>query len=55
MLSCFRQSRIPLIAKAADGDSDQPLYRLDLRAYDLWALGADVPAGLMCRQRVVVV
>lgn len=55
LLSCFRQSRIPLIAKAADGDPGHPLYRLDLRAYDLWALGADMPAGLMCRQRVVVV
>ncbi len=48
----LRQSRVRVIAKAADGDFTDPLYRLDERAYDLWALGAGLPAGLMARQRV---
>ena len=50
----LKESRIPVIAKAADGDLQHPLYQLDLRAYDLWALGAGLPAGLMLRQGVTV-
>lgn len=53
LLSAFRQSRIPVIAKAADGDLQNPLYTLDNTAYDLWALGAGLPAGLMLRTNVV--
>lgn len=55
MLSLLRESAIPVIAKAADGDRSDPLYALDLRAYDLWALGAGLPCGLMLRQGVTVV
>ena len=51
----FRQSGIPVISKAADGDRMSECYQLDLRAYDLWALGAGVSAGLMLRQGVVIV
>lgn len=51
----FKASGIPVIAKAADGNRSHALYQLDLRAYDLWALGAGIPAGLMLRQPVVVV
>ena len=54
MLAALNQSRVPIISKAADGDVANPLYRLDARAYDLWALGAGLPAGLMYRQPVVV-
>lgn len=53
LLSHFRQSGIPVIAKAADGDLQHPLYALDNTAYDLWALGAGIPAGLMLRMNVV--
>lgn len=53
LLSHFRQSGIPVIAKAADGDLQDPLYALDNTAYDLWALGAGIPAGLMLRMNVV--
>lgn len=53
LLSRLRQSRIPVIAKAADGDLENPLYALDNAAYDLWALGAGIPAGLMLRMNVV--
>lgn len=54
MLSLLKQSDIPVIAKASDGDLADPLFRLDERAYDLWALGAQLPAGLMYRQQIVI-
>lgn len=55
ILSRLRKSAIPVIAKAADGNRSDPLYALDIRAYDLWALGAGLPCGLMLRQGVTVV
>ena len=55
LLSLLRESGIPVIAKAADGDRANPLYALDIRAYDLWALGAGLSCGLMLRQGVMVV
>jgi len=53
LLAHLRHSSIPVIAKAADGDLQNPLYALDNAAYDLWALGAGIPAGLMLRMNVV--
>ena len=53
LLTAFRGSSVPVIAKAADGNPANPLYALDARAYDLWALGAELPAGLMYRQKIV--
>ena len=38
-------SGFPIIAKAADHDRTQPWFQAELRAYDLWALGAGLPAG----------
>jgi len=54
LTASLKQSQLPVIAKAADGCMDDPLYQLDLRAYDLWALGAGLPAGHMLRQGVAV-
>ncbi|MFH1880726.1 MAG: nucleotidyltransferase family protein [Bacillota bacterium] len=54
-LAMLKLSQIPVVAKASDGDANSPLYRLDERAYDLWALGAKLPAGLLYRQRIVIV
>jgi predicted nucleotidyltransferase len=54
-LALLKDSRIPVIAKASDGDPKNPLFRLDERAYDLWALGASLSAGLIYRQRIVIV
>jgi predicted nucleotidyltransferase len=54
LLSLLRQSSILVVAKAADGPVDEDAYRLDEKAYDLWALGAGEAAGLMYRQGVVV-
>ena len=52
--SLLRHSGLPIIAKAADGKPDDPLYQLDDRAYELWALGAGLPSGLMYRQKIAV-
>lgn len=54
LTALLKESGIPVIAKAADGPKDDPLYQLDTYAYDLWALGAHLPAGLMLRQGVAV-
>ncbi len=54
VLSLLNRSDLPVIAKASDGDLNDPLYQLDERAYDLWALGAKLPAGLMFRQQIVI-
>ena len=54
LTALLRESRIPVVAKAADGNPDDPLYQLDYRAYELWALGAKLPSGLMLRQGVAV-
>jgi len=54
-LALLNQASIPVIARASDGDTANPLYQLDERAYDLWALGAKLPAGLMYRQQIVIV
>ena len=50
----FRQSGIPILAKAADADRDHPLFQLDMRAYELWALGAGLPANLLFQQGVAI-
>lgn len=55
LLSRFNQSRLPVIAKAAQGPASDAAYHLDIHAYDLWALGAGMPAGLMMTQQVVVI
>ncbi len=53
--SLIKTSPLSVVAKAADGDRNDPLYQLDLHAYELWALGAGLPAGLMLRQGVAVI
>ena len=50
----LRSSGIRILAKAAHGDRSDPLFALDLRAYDLWALGAGLPAGMMLTQPVAI-
>lgn len=44
---------LPLISKAADYQSEAPWFAAEERAYDLWALGAGLPAGLARTQGVV--
>lgn len=52
LLPLLRKSHIPILSKAADGPRENPAFQLDIRAYDLWALGAKQPAGWMLRQPV---
>ena len=45
LLHAIRESAsLPLIAKAADFDRENPSFALDLRAQDLWSLGCASPA-----------
>ena len=50
----LKQATLPIIAKATNGPMSHPAYQLDIAAYDLWALGAKIPAGLMLRQPVQI-
>lgn len=45
---------LPILAKAADIDRSAPWFASEKRAYDLWALGAGMPAGLALTQGVAV-
>lgn len=54
-LSLLKRAEIPVLSKASDGSKANPLFGLDERAYDLWALGAKLPAGLLYRQQIVIV
>ena len=55
LMAGLKTSALPVISKAADGCVDDPLYQLDVRAYDLWALGAGLSSGLLFRQGIAVV
>lgn len=46
---------LPIIGKAADFDRGAPWFAAETRAYDLWALGAGLPAGLALTQGVAVI
>lgn len=52
LMARLSDSGFPIIAKAADADRTQPWFAAELRAYDLWALGAGQPAGLGLRAGV---
>lgn len=45
---------LPIIGKAADLDRTLPWFAKEMRAYDIWALGAGLPAGLAMTQGVTV-
>lgn len=46
---------LPIWGKAADFDRDAPWFQAEMRAYDLWALGAHLPAGLLQTQGVTAI
>lgn len=45
---------LPILSKAADFDRNAPWFAAEKRAYDVWALGAGLPAGLALTQGVTV-
>ena len=53
LLHRMKQGTVPLIAKAAAWDRQQPWFRTELLAYDLWALGCGLPAGMGLTQGIV--
>lgn len=54
LLSHLNRSALPILSKAADFDRHAPWFAAELRAYDLWALGAGMPSGLALTQGVAV-
>ena len=46
---------LPILSKAADFDRTSPWFTAESRAYDVWALGAGLPAGLALTQGVIVI
>lgn len=53
LLTQLKQNGFPIIGKAADYTTDEAWFRTELLAYDLWALGCGLPAGLGFTQGVV--
>ena len=53
LLRQLKHSGFPVIGKAADYPQDEAWFRTELLAYDLWALGCALPAGLGLTQGVV--
>lgn len=55
LFSHFREhATLPILGKAADFDRSAPWFASELRAYDIWALGAGMPAALALTQGVTV-
>lgn len=48
------QGTLPILGKAADVDRGTPWFAAECKAYDIWALGAGLPAGLALTQGVTV-
>ncbi|MBQ4581147.1 MAG: nucleotidyltransferase family protein [Clostridia bacterium] len=46
---------LPILAKAADFDRSATWFQSEMRAWDIWALGAGLPAGLALTQGVTVI
>ena len=45
---------LPILSKAADADRAAPWFQAEMRAHDIWALGAGQAAGLLLTQGVSV-
>nr|MBR4280809.1 nucleotidyltransferase family protein [Clostridia bacterium] len=45
---------LPILGKAADFDRNEPWFAQECKAYDVWSLGAGLPAGLALTQGVTV-
>ncbi len=52
LLSQARKNGLPVLGKAADFDLSAPWLQVERRAYDLWALGCGLPAGLIFTQGI---
>ena len=55
LFSHFKTSgTMPILGKAADFDRTAPWFAAEKRAYDVWALGAGMPAGLALTQGMTI-
>ena len=53
LLRAMKKGGLPIYEKAADAPRTEPVLQADARAYDLWCLGAGIPAGLLFTQKLV--
>lgn len=54
LLNQIKKGEFPLITKAARWDDADPVFQLDMIAYDLWALAARQPLGMGYRQSPLI-
>jgi len=55
LFSHFKErGTLPVWGRVADYDRLAPWFQTEIRAYDLWALGAGLPAGMLMTQGVAV-
>ena len=54
LLNQVKKGSLPLLIKAARWDPQDPVFQLDMRAYDLWALAARQPLGMGFRQSPII-
>ena len=49
------KGHLPIISKVADADRIAPWFQAEMHAYDIWALGAGLPAGMLLTQGISVI
>ena len=55
LFSHFKEhGSMPILSKAADFDRRAPWFSTEMRAYDVWSLGAGLPSGLALTQGIAV-
>ena len=54
LIQALKASGFPLVERAACAPRDDAVFQADMRAYDLWCLGAGQPAGLGYRQQMAI-
>lgn len=54
LVQALKASGFPLVERAACAPRDDAVFQADMRAYDLWCLGAGQPAGLGYRQQMAI-
>ncbi len=54
LLRAMKASGFPLLEKAAAASREDPVFQADMRAYDLWCLGAGLRPGLGYRQQLAL-
>ena len=49
------ESKIPIMTRAQELKQNENMVHYEEKAYDLWALGAGIPSGMLWRQKTIVI